>query len=234
MTGTSVWDTLSGAKWIVIWGLLGAYGAVEAFLRVLRGGPRLYQWFLYHWRNRHLAKDFYYKYREAAYRVSADRRSYLYVRRETVVAMKDVAEIPISYRWTGEGETEVTIAPESFSLVDAARIKGDTRTRKLIRPNAQLRKGQTAEYVFTVKCAVKGKEPEAFLGSSSSHRVDDLLLRAIFSLSHMPAHVWYVIQNPDGMEVARTSIEKFDPITGEYSVEIKRPDAHLIYIVEWE
>jgi len=234
MADAGFWDKLAGAKWIVIWGLLGAYGAMEAGLRTLRGVPRAWSWSRYHWRNRHLAKDFYYKHREYAYRISPDGRTYLHVRRETVVAQKALIEIPISYRWTGEGEVEAGVEPSSFSLTDAARIKGQTRTRKLIRPDQALRKGDEAEYTFTVKCAVTGKPPEPFLGCQSSHRVDELILRVLFSLQRLPLRVWYVTQNPDGQEISREAVERFDPITGEYRKHINHPDAHILYILEWE
>lgn len=234
MENTSLWDTLGGTKWIVIWGLLGTYGAVEAFFRLLKGVPKAFNWVRYHWRNRHLAKDFYYKRREYAYRIGADQRTYLHMRRETVVALQRITEIPVSFRWTGEGEVETSIEPGTFSLVDAARIKGQTRTRKLIRPDTALEKRGTAEYTFTVKCTVNGKQPESFLGSQSSHRIDELILRVIFGLSHMPNHVWFVVQNPDGQETLREVIDRCDPITGEYRKLVKRPDAHLIYILEWD
>jgi len=74
---------------LIVWGLLGAYGAIEAFLRLLRGIPKLYYWCLYKWRNRHIAKDFYYKSREASYRIYPDGKTFLYLRKETVVALKD-------------------------------------------------------------------------------------------------------------------------------------------------
>jgi hypothetical protein len=234
MADATFWDKLAGAKWIVIWGLLGAYGAVEAFFRLLRGIPRIFAWVGYHWRNRNLAKNFYYKYREGAYRISPDGRSYLYVRKEIVVALERLTEIPISFRWTGEGSADVTIQPDSFTLADAARVRGQNRTRKLIRPNTELKKHDTADYTFTVKCAVTGNQPENFLGSQSSHRVDELVLRVIFALARMPAHVWHVVQDQDGREISRQAIDRYDPITGEYRRHIKRPDAHLIYVLEWE
>lgn len=219
---------------LVFLGILGTYGALEAGWRVIKTTPVAWRNGAYKWRNRHLSRDFYYTDREYAYRIGADSRSYLYIRRETVVALQDLKEIPISYRWTGEGDTEPTIAPDSFTLVDAARIKGQARTRKLIRPASPLKKNDTVSYAFTVNCTVDGKEPEPFIGCSSSRRVDRLVLRVIFPLAHLPSRVWYVVQNPDGQEIIRKEVEKFDPITGEYRTEIRTPDAHLIYIMDWE
>jgi hypothetical protein len=103
-----------------------------------------------------------------------------------------------------------------------------------MRPDAALSKNSTAEYIFTVKCTVTGKQPESLLGSQSSHRVDELVLRVIFALAKMPVHVWHVVQDADGNELSRQAIDRFDSITGEYRQHIKRPDAHRIYVLEWE
>jgi len=219
---------------LIVWGLLGAYGAIEAFLRLLRGIPKLYYWCLYKWRNRHIAKDFYYTSREASYRIYPDGKTFLYPRKETVVALKDnFSEVPFSFRWTGEGTVEASIS-SGFTMVDAPRIRGQARERKLIHLDNAINKGEECSYTVTVKCGCDRKQPEPFLGTSASHRIDQLAMRLVFPLENLPRRVSSTIQDRDGHELDRRAVEDVDLITGEYRIDVKRPDAHTIYQMEWE
>jgi hypothetical protein len=231
----TLWDHLSNAKWIVIWGVLGAYGAIEAFFRLLHGAPKLWYSVSYRWRNRQLGNNFYYKFREASYRIFPEGRRFLYIRRETVVSTKnELTEVPFSYRWTGDGTVTQSIIPGSFKLADAPRIRGQSSQRKSVQFDKPLAKKEEQTYTITLDCSATGKMPEDFLGSTSSHRVDQLVMRVIFPLERLPKLIFCVSLDKDGHEISRQAAPAIDPITGECRYEIMRPEAHTVYQIDWE
>jgi len=224
----------ASAKVLFVLAVLGAWGAIDAALKAYKYVPRAYRWLHWRWYNRQIDKDFYFKYREAAYRIAPGKTQFLYVRKETVVALQELKEIPVSYRWTGDGKITEQVLPGNLHLTDAQRVKGQINTRKRIQVNDGLAKGEEITYTFVVRCQAGTKEPEPFLGSESSHRVDRLVLRAVFPVGEQPGTVYCVEHNADKIEIRRSQIEEYDYINGEYRVEIFQPRAHITYSIEWE
>ena len=139
--------------------------------------------------------DYYYSYRESGYRVMLPDGHYWHVRRERVVAMGKLYDMGLSYSWSGEGTTEESIAPDSFSVTNLPSIPGHKLSRRRITFNPPLEQGQSAEYTFIVRCKQTGQPPAPFLSTRSSHRVDVLVLRVVFAPGIEPKKVDYVKRN---------------------------------------
>lgn len=229
-----MWEKLTFSDPTVWLAVLGTYGAIEASLRLVRAIPKWAGELKRKWQYRLLDKDFYFNKRESGYRVLEDGTTYLHVRRETVVALKTITEIPVSYSWTGEGTTAETVSPSKYRLEDVPRIKGQTRIRKKLVLDAPLGKGKSVTYTFEVKCTRTGKPPETFLGSLSSHRVDDLMLRVIFPIGGVPSKVFYAERDADGNELVKEPVSDVDPISGEFRRRIPFARPHIHHILEWE
>lgn len=214
--------------------ILGAYGGIEAIFKLVRYTPRAYRALIARWQNRSAEKDYYYKYRETGYMICSDKVSFHHVRRETVVAMKKLQEVPIRYVWSGTGGTTERLIPPNYKIEDVTKAPGQTGIRKRIIFDKMLEKREEASYNFIVDCQVTGAPPETFLGSISSHRVDELVLRVVFPRDAIPQDIHYVRRNHDLQEFHREPVDSVDYLTGEVRKRIMAPQLHMYHRIEWE
>ncbi len=227
----SLYSSTKVLFWLTV---LGTYGAVEAVLKAIKFAPRVWRYGLARWHNRSTETDYYYSYRESGYRVMLPDGHYWHVRRERVVAMGKLYDMGLSYSWSGEGTTEESIAPDSFSVTNLPSIPGHKLSRRRITFNPPLEQGQSAEYTFIVRCKQTGQPPAPFLSTRSSHRVDVLVLRVVFAPGIEPKKVDYVKRNTQLEEVTRERLPHKDFLTGEYRKQIDYPEPHIYHRIEWE
>jgi hypothetical protein len=215
--------------------ILGTLGAPSTIWKAYQWISRLWNTSFLRFRYRSIHNDFYYKNRDFGYRVMEDGVTYLNVRRETVVPLvKGVAGIPINYRWTGIGDITPTLLPNNLTLEDAPKIVGKISVRKLVRFESPLDKRREYSYNVLLSCRADNHQPEPFISSGSSRRVDNLTLRVAFPVDKRPKHVTYRVLDSDGNESAREVLDLSDPLTGEYRKEIKYPRPFSEHRIEWE
>jgi hypothetical protein len=220
---------------VLFWlAVLGLYGTVEGVIRLVRHIPPLYRYLKARWRNNTHDTDFYFSYRENGYVVMPGGTDYVNSRRERVVALKRIEDVPFTYQWTGEGTITEELFPDIYTLEDLPRITGQRAMRKHIKFGTPLEKGKVAEYTVVLKCKQDGRPPEPFLQSRSSHRVDELLLRVAFPANLLPDQVVYIKRNADGIELSRESIKERDRLTGEFRKLIKYAEPHASHVLEWQ
>src|SRR4051812_33855988 len=100
-------ESVYGSPKVIFWlAVAGAWGILVSVVGAVRGVPRLWKRGMAEWRNRSVETDFYYEYRESGYRILNPVGLFHHTRTETVVAMKEIGEIPISYGWSGEGQVK--------------------------------------------------------------------------------------------------------------------------------
>jgi hypothetical protein len=228
---SSLYSSAKVLFWLTVF---GAYGFFDGIFQAIKYIPRLWRTLQTKWRNRSTDTDYYYAYRESGYRVLQPAGNYWHVRKERIVALKPLSELPISYGWSGEGEITEEIVPDSYALVNLPKVIGHALVRKRIMLNPPLEKGQSAEYNFILRCKQTGRAPDPFLSSRSSHRVDVLLLRVVFAPSLNPQKVYYVKRNSDMAEVTKERLQDTDFLTGEYKKQIDYPEPNLYHRIEWE
>ncbi len=203
---------------VLFWiGVLGLYGTVEGVGRIVRHVPPLYRRAMNGFRSKAHDTAFYYAYRENGYIVMPGGSEFISSRRERVVAVRRIEEVPYTYAWSGEGEMKSELFPSTFVMSDLPRIAGQKRERKSIKFDAALEKGKMTEYTILLHCTQTGKAPEPFLSSRSPHRVDELLMRVVFPANLLPENVVYLKRNADGIEVHREAIKERDRLTPENS-----------------
>jgi hypothetical protein len=214
--------------------LLGLYGTAEGLGRLVRHVLPLFQNLMARWRSGTHDTDYYFSYRENGYIIMPGGTDYVNSRRERVVALKRIEDVPFTYKWSGEGTITEELFPDTYTMEDLPRVAGQRATRKHIKFGTPLEKGEVAEYTVLLKCKQDGRGPEPFLRSKSSHRVDELLLRVAFPANLMPDHVVYIKRNADGIELSRESIKERDRLTGEFRKLIKYAEPHASYVLEWQ
>lgn len=217
--------------WLTV---LGLYGTAEGVGRLFRQLPPLFRKANNRWRSKAHDTDFYYSYRESGYIILPGGLDFVSSRRERVVALKRLEDVPFTYRWTGEGVVTEELFPEAYTLEDMPRISGQNQTRKRIKFGTALEKGKEAEYTILLKCKQTGRGPEPFVNAKSPHRVDELLLRVVFPSNLLPDSVVYVKRNADGVEIHRESIKERDRLTGEFRKLIKYAEPHVAHSIEWQ
>ena len=137
--------------------------------------------------------------------------------------------------WSGAGEVTASVKPESITLEDRPRVAGRVATRKSVVFEKPVAKGESCQFVLEVRCvAAEGHQPEPFVSTASSRRVDRLILRASFPLSRMPARVSHRLLDSDGGEVSHEMLECSDPLTGEFRIDVKYPRPFFEHRIEWE
>jgi len=215
--------------------ILGALGAPGTFVQVWRWLLRFWNTTLLQIRHPAVLKDFYFTTRDFGYRILEDGKTYLNVRRETVVSkVKGLDSIPFNYKWSGSGEITEEIEPASLTIRDRPKIAGKTATRKSVFFEQPLDKRQKCSFTLNVYCVATVRQPEPFVSSASSRRVDKLILRVAFPLSAFPARVAYRVLDVDGSEKYRKTLDCSDYLTGEYRIEIKYPKPFYEHRIEWE
>jgi hypothetical protein len=147
--------------------------------------------------------------------------------------MKKLEEIPIAYNWSGQGAVREELFPAGFDLIEPPRVKGQRNVRKRIRFGKPLDKGDVAEYSLLLRCTQTGRAPEPFLGISTSHRVDELVMRVVFPANLCPNQVFYIKRNADGVEVHKETIAERDDLTGEFRKVIRYAEPHISHVLEW-
>jgi hypothetical protein len=215
--------------------ILGALGAPSSFIQAWRwirsfGNTALLRW----WRPAVL-NDFYYIERDFGYRILEDGSTYLSVRKESVVSMvKQLASVPVSYLWSGGGEITPRVEPNSLSLEDRPKVVGRRATCKCVVFEKPLEKREKRTFVLILRCEVKDHQPENYVSSSSSRRVDKLILRVAFPVDRRPARVTFRILDGDGSEKSHEALECADYLTGEYRKGIRYPKPFFEHRIEWE
>lgn len=229
------WDKLDWASPYTYLGILGALGAPNVVIQALRLIRAFWNTTLLSIRHRAVLTDFYYKQRDFGYRILEDGASYLHVRRETIVSMvKSLESATVHYRWTGRGAITERVEPTSFRIVDGTAIIGKTGKRKVINFEKPLGKRKELTYTLILACRADEEPPEQFISSTSSRRVDRLILRLAFPVSQRPQNVTFRILDADGVEKARSALECCDHLTGEYRHEISYPKPFYEHRIEWE
>lgn len=164
-----------------------------------------------------------------------DGLTYLSVRRETIVSMiKSLSAVPLTYRWTGNGEITENIYPNNITLYDIPKVMGKIGVRKSLGFETPLGKRTKLTYSVVLKCKAIVSKPESMLASGSSRRVDRLILRVAFPVDKHPAHVTYRLLDSDGVEKSRAALECSDHLTGEFRKEIRYPKPFYEHRIEWE
>jgi hypothetical protein len=216
-------------------GILGAVGAPSTIYHAARWAGRFWHTTFLRVRHPSIHKDFYYKSRDFGYRVMEDGTTYLNVRRETIIPLsKTVSGVPVTYRWTGSGDITETVLPNTVTIQDAQRIVGKMSIRRSVHFQGGLEKGKEYSYTLLLSCKATNHQPDSFLASRSSRRVDNLTLRVAFPIDKRPAHVTYRVLDSDGTERERLALELSDPLTGEYRKEIRYPRPFFEHRIEWE
>lgn len=216
-------------------GILGALGAPSTIYHAGRWLRRFWHTRFLRFRYRSIHNDFYYKSRDFGYRVMEDGVTYLSVRRETIVPLKDNVEgVTVFYRWTGNGTVTECVSPNTVRIKDAPKILGKLSTRRIITFEGGLEKGKEYSYTISLSCQAKNGQPESFLSSQSSRRVDNLILRVAFPIDKRPEHVTYRMLDSDGNEKESSTVELGDPLTGEYRKHIRYPRPSFEHRIEWE
>jgi len=241
-TAGSIWDAVGTFLGKIDWRhpltylvILGAIGAPEVFVRACRSLKVFWNTTLLQIRHPSVFKDFYFITRDFGYRIMEDGNTYLNVRRETVVSkVKRLESIPFRYMWSGQGKIEEAIQPKTMTIRDRPKLAGKVDTRRSIFFERPLRKREKCSLVLHIKCVASEKHPEPFISSTSTRRVDKLILRVAFPLGRHPTHVAYRLLDDDGNEKSRRMLECSDYLTGEYRVEIKYPKPFYEHRIEWE
>jgi hypothetical protein len=227
-------STFYSSPKVLFWlSLAGAYGVLEAIGRFFRHVPPLYRSLRARLRGRGHDTEFYYSYRESGYIIMPGGNEFVNSRRERVVAVKKLEEVPFQYTWTGEGEVQEELFPDTYEIRQLAGGTGQ-KPQKRVRFDATLEKGRETEYTILLKCKRTGREPQPFLSSRSSHRVDELLLRVVFPANLLPERVFYIRRNSDEIEVHREQIKERDRLTGEFRRLVKYAEPHESHIIEWQ
>lgn len=222
----------TSAKALFWLGVAGAYGIVEAIIRAVRHLPPLYRNIARKLRSKAHDTDFYFSYRESGYIIQPGGNDFMNSRRDRLVALKRLEEVPFRYNWTGQGAVREEIFPESYRIQNLPCGTGSGPQRR-IRFDKPLEKGKEAEYTLLLHCTRTGRAPEPFLSSKSHHRVDELLLRVVFPANLLPEKVFYVRRNADDVEVHREQIKERDPLTGEFRKIIKYAEPHEGHMLVW-
>jgi len=217
--------------WLTV---LGLYGTIEGVGRLVRQVPPFFRNLRARWRSNAHDTDFYFSYRESGYVIMPGGIDFVGTRRERVVALKRIEDVPYTYSWSGEGTIAEELFPDTYTLEVIPRAAGQTLSRRRIKFGTSLEKGKVAEYTVLLKCKQTGKAPEPFLSSRSPHRVDELLLRVVFPADLLPDQVVYIKRNADGMEIHRESIKERDRLTGEFRKLIKYAEPHVSHVLEWQ
>lgn len=237
MVSQKVLDSAPGiytsAKVLFWLGVAGAYGIVEAIGRAVRHLPPLYRKMMGKLRAKAHDSDFYFSYRENGYIIQPGGNEFMNSRRERIIALKRLEEVPFRYHWTGQGMVKEEIFPQSFRIQNLPSGTGYGPQRR-IRFDRPLEKGRETEYTLLLYCTRTGRAPEPFLSSRSPHRVDELLLRVVFPVNLLPEKVFYVRRNADDVEVHREQIKERDPLTGEFRKIIKYAEPHEAHMLVWE
>jgi len=186
------------------------------------------------WRSGTHDTDYYFSYRESGYIIMPGGTDYVNSRRERVVALKRIEDVPFTYNWTGEGTITEELYPDTYTLENLPRVAGQSSSRKRVKFGIALEKGKVAEYTVLLKCKQNGKGPEPFLSSLCHHRVDELLLRVAFPENLLPDQVIYIKRNADGIEKSRELIKERDRLTGEFRKLIRYPEPHAAHVLEWQ
>ncbi len=226
-------DVYSSPKVLFFLAVAGAYGVIEAVGRGFRHLPPLYRKLTLSMRSKAHDTDFYYSYRESGYIVLPGGNEFMNSRRERVVALKRLEEVPFRYHWTGQGTVTEELYPEEFRIHNLQAGTGQGPQRR-IRFDHALEKGKEAEYTLLLKCKRTGGAPHPFLSSSSPHRVDELLLRVVFPANLLPEKVFYVRRNADDVEIHREPIKERDRLTGEFRKLIKYAEPHESHMLVWQ
>jgi hypothetical protein len=223
----------SSPKLLFSLAVAGAYGVIEAIGRAFRHLPPLYRRIQNRFRSHVHDTEFYYSYRESGYIIMPGGDEFVNSRRDRVVAVKRIEEVPFRYTWTGQGEVQEELFPAPYQI---RQLPGGTGQgpQKRIRFDSPLEKGKEAEYTLLLKCKRTGKAPEPYLSSRSGHRVDELLLRVVFPANLLPEKVFYVRRDADEIEVHREQIKERDRLTGEFRKLIKYAEPHQAHIIEWQ
>jgi len=224
----------SSAKVLFWMTALGLYGTAEGVGRLVKGAPVVWRKLRHRMRSHAHDTEFYFSYRESGYIIMPGGDMYLNSRREKIVALRRLEEVPLSYDWSGQGVVKEELFPSEFSLVDAPRLTGQRRVRKRVKFSTPIEKGGSAEYVLLLRCSKMGTPPGPYLGSRCSHRVDELLLRVVFPEDMRPDKVFYIQRNADGVELSKETITEFDHLTGEFQKFIKDAEPHVDYMIEWQ
>ena len=214
--------------------LLGLYGTVEGVGRLVQHVPPLYRNLIARWRSTTRDTDFYYSYRESGYIIMPGGTDFVNSRRERVVALKRIDDVPFTYKWSGEGMITEELYPDTYTLEDLPRVVGQILSRKRVKFGTPLEKGEVAEYTVLLKCKQNGNGPEPFLSSLCHHRVDELLLRVAFPENLLPDQVVYIMRNADGIEKSRELIKEKDRLTGEFHKLIRYAEPHASHVLEWQ
>lgn len=233
-TMATFYDIYTSPKVLFGLAVLGAYGVVEAIGRGIRHIPPAVREIRQRLHSKARDTDFYYSYRESGYIVLPGGNEYMNSRRERLVALKRLDEVPLKYRWTGEGNITEELFPESFSIRSLPLEMGQTVPQRRIRFDKALERGQTTEYTLLLKCKRIGRPPEPYLSSQSPHRVDELVLRVVFPATLIPEKVFYVRRDADDVEVHREQIKDNDRLTGEFRKLIKYAEPHERHLLIWE
>lgn len=216
-------------------GILGAVGAPATIYHAVKWIIRFWHTTLLQVRHPSIHKDFYYKSRDFGYRVMEDGATFLNVRREVLVPLaKNLTSVPLNYRWTGTGEITEDVSPNTVTIEDAPKIMGKMGARRSVHFQGGLEKGKEYSYTLILSCRATSHQPESFLASGSSRRVDSLILRVAFPIDNRPNHVTYRVLDSDGTEKERLALELSDPLTGEYRKEISYPRPFFEHRIEWE
>ncbi|HEY4354279.1 MAG TPA: hypothetical protein VGN16_00915 [Acidobacteriaceae bacterium] len=230
---SSLNDLYTSTKVLFWLGIAGAYGVAEAVGRAVRHAPPLYRRVKSSLRSKAHDTDFYFLYRESGYIVLPGGIEFISARRERVVALKRLEEVPLRYLWTGEGEVTEELYPESFRIQDLPQGVGEGPQRR-IRFEKPIEKGKDIEYTLLLNCKRTGRMPEPFLSSKCPHRVDELLLRVVFPANLLPDKVFYIRRNADDVEVHREQIKERDRLTGEFRKLIKYAEPHEAHMLVWQ
>ena len=224
----------SSPKLLLTLAILGAYGAIEGVCRLVRVVPvwwkRLKGW----WRSKTRDEEFYFVSRETGVFMDPDAKRFHYVRQEKVRAIKHVERIPISYRWSGTGTITPRVIPDCHILEDSPRGVGQISTTKRLILHPPLEKSKEAEYYFILDCEIGDRAPEPYVSSATSHRVDKLIIRAVFPYNQIPRRVFYIERDADGFERVKEELKLPDILTGEFRKQVLYAEPHIRYILQWE
>ncbi len=220
---------------VLFWlAILGLYGTIEGVLRLVRCIPKWYRSLRNSLQSKVHDTEFYYSYRETGYIVMPGGTEFVNSRRERIVPIRRLEQVPLNYGWSGEGDISEELFPGSFRIETLSRIPGQRTTqRKMIKFDSPRERGQEVEYTLLLKCKRTGKAPEPYLSMKSPHRVDEMLLRVVFPANLLPDQVFYVRRNEDGIEQHREAIKERDALTGEFRKLIRFAEPHHQHVLEW-
>lgn len=213
--------------------ILSILGALSGGILVISGAGKIARRSSRWWQNRGTVRDYYIERLDHACRIIEPERKVQFVRQVTLVSQTDgLSTFRVGHNSTVKTNRIASVTPEKYTLRAAAATLpyGEWWERDVCfdRP---LRKGERATFTLTVTSEYPEAKPERSFHWMSEHRVDELILRVVFT--------WPLPQNAEGREVGvdgsvlRSTSLPIDAASGECRFLVKRPRPGRLYTIVW-